>query len=75
MKMQSSIDADWLFCPVCDERTTGRGQDGGLRTSCEMHTYPEPDGARRDAEKLRLLVSRDAVLREIRSTDAGESLW
>ena len=62
-----------LACPACAARLTFPGLQ--RCNSCGMECYLDTGETIRIDEQIRLLLSRDAVLREIGPSAAGGSPW
>ncbi len=71
--MKIKLIEDLLVCPACSERLSGPGLQ--RCNFCGMECYLETDEANHNEEQIRLLLSRDAVLREAGFRDAGGSRW
>lgn len=71
--MKINLIEDLLVCPACSERLSVPGLQ--RCNSCGIECYLETDETNRTEEQIRLLLSRDAVLREIGSRDSGGSRW
>ncbi len=73
--MKIKLIDDPMICPGCNARMTGLGLRDRQCNSNGMQCSLESDETRRTGEQIRLLMSRDAVLREIRPTEIGGSQW
>ena len=73
--MTIKLIEDPLVCPACKARMAGLGLHDRLCSSCAMPSSVETDETKRTCEQIRLLLSRDAVLRELRPRELGGSRW
>ncbi len=71
--MGMKLIEDALACPTCSARLSVPGLQ--RCNSCGMEPCLETGDTKRADEQIRLLLSRDAVLREIAPREIGGSRW
>jgi hypothetical protein len=73
--MTIKLIEDPLVCPACEAQMAGLGLHNRPCSSCAMQSSVETDETKRTDEQIRLLLSRDAVLRQLRPRELGGSRW